>query len=274
MTTDLPLGREVDYPDTYSPDVLVAIPRAGARKELGLSGDALPFLGEDIWNAWELSWLTPDGRPDIAVIEIRLPADSPNIVESKSLKLYLNSFAMSEYESRDDVIGVIRKDLNALLETGIRIRALEEQRADGVRPGRLPGICLDGLHVHPRFEKDTTPDLVVYDETYVTSEDVYTELFRSLCPVTGQPDMASVLISYSGPLIEHAPLLRYLMSYRRHQDFHEACVERIFMDIWQHCRPDRLCVSARFLRRGGIDINPWRSSDRNERMPNMRLWRQ
>ena len=266
MNNDLPLGREVDYPDTYSPDVLVAVSR---QRDPTTGGDALPFTGEDIWNAWELTWLNPRGKPQVAAVELRVPATSPNICESKSLKLYLNSFAMSEFPSSQHVQGTIASDLERVVGGVVGVRFLNAG-GEGAAIGAWPASCIDDVDIDVNHGE---PAELRCEPTETVSEDLYSDLFRSLCPVTAQPDYASVRIHYEGPRIEHASLLRYLLGFRRHQDFHEACVERIFLDLMEHCGCQRLSVNARFLRRGGIDINPWRASYAAS-VPNGRLWRQ
>ena len=270
MTAETPLGRASDYPDRYSPAALYAIARTDSRAALKL-GDPLPFHGADIWNAWELSWLDAAGLPQVAAAEIRVPADSPNIVESKSLKLYLGSFAMSSFASSTDILDAISSDLSGCAGAKVDVRLrLPWTTHWGVV--RFPGHYLDELHV-ACDAYDVDAGLLRADPQNVVAEELYSHLLRSLCPVTGQPDTASVLISYAGPRIDRERLLRYIVSYRQHQDYHEACVERMFVDILSHCRPEKLTVYARYQRRGGIDINPFRSNFERD-APNVRLWRQ
>lgn len=269
---DSVLGRPVDYPDHYAPESLVAISRRDSRERLGLGAD-LPFTGSDIWNAWELSWLSPSGCPALADCELRFPADSLRLIESKSLKLYLNSFAMSQFASADAVAATIRADLATAVgsDIGIRLRASGELPLPAI--DRLPGICIDDAEVNcDSFDADA--GLLAAEPAVRVEESLHSHLLRSLCPVTGQPDTGSVLVRYRGPRIDPAALLRYIVSFRRHQDFHEACVERMFCDIRERCGPESLTVYARYLRRGGIDINPYRSTDEAEPPPNLRLWRQ
>jgi 7-cyano-7-deazaguanine reductase len=271
MTAENPLGQATAYPEHYSPELLYAIARTDSRAALGI-GSELPFQGADIWNAWELTWLDPSGLPQIATAEIVVTADSPNIIESKSLKLYLGSFAMSEFASIGDVEAVISKDLSSRTgaQVNARLRAPLATHASTI--ARPPGHRLDALSVScDAYEVDS--GLLRADASKVVSEDLYSHLLRSLCPVTNQPDMGSVMISYKGPRIDREALLRYIVSYRQHKDLHESCVERMFMDILDRCRPKRLTVYARYQRRGGIDINPFRSNF-EEDPPNARLWRQ
>lgn len=268
--TDLPLGKETTYADEYDPNALAAIPREQARRSLGIAG-TLPFQGVDIWNAWELSWLYPGGKPGIAVAEIRVPADSPNIVESKSLKLYLNSFAMSTYDSEDMLRDVVANDLTAVTESPVSVTLISHQPRD-LRIDLLPGACIDGLRADCVAD-DVNPDALGTIGDEVVEESLHSHLLRSLCPVTSQPDFGSVLINYRGRRLDTVGLLKYIVSFRRHTGFHEACVERMFVDIMARCECDKLEVYARFNRRGGIDINPFRSSS-NETIDNLRLWRQ
>ena len=264
--TNLPLGRETDYPQNYAPDVLFPIARGQSREPLGIS-DPLPFTGTDIWNAWELTWLGPNGVPRVATAEIRVPAESPNLVESKSLKLYLGSFAMTEFAGDEAVVTALTKDLSAATGAGVEV-----DLDPGVAIGSLDGDCIDALDVSCDAG-DVAPELLQADAGNFVDESLHSHLLRSLCPVTSQPDMASLVVHYSGPRIDRASLLRYIVSFRQHQDFHEACVERMFVDILGRCGPEKLAVYARYTRRGGIDINPYRSSG-DERPANTRLWRQ
>ena len=271
MNSDSPLGRDAGYPQTYDPGVLFAIERHGSRTELGIAG-ALPFDGVDIWNAWELSWLDEAGKPRVATAEIRVPANSRNIVESKSLKLYLGSFAMSRYATAAAVAERIRADLGACTgaDVGVELHAVPDTPASAI--ATLPGDCIDALEARCDAAR-IDAGLLAADHNDQVQETLHSHLLRSLCPVTAQPDLGSVLVSYRGPRIDRASLLRYIVSYRAHNDFHETCVERMFMDIRARCAPERLTVYARFQRRGGIDINPFRS-DFEADAPNTRLWRQ
>ncbi|HSG97721.1 MAG TPA: NADPH-dependent 7-cyano-7-deazaguanine reductase QueF [Woeseiaceae bacterium] len=267
--TNLLLGREADYPHKYAPEVLCPITRSDSREPLGIT-TALPFAGVDIWNAWELTWLGDNGHPKVAVVEIRVPAESPNLIESKSLKLYLGSFAMSRFADAAHVEGAIAADLSQ--STGAPV---EVTLNPDVSVASLDGPCIDGFDIDcDTWEVDA--ELLDSDERVVVEESLHSHLLRGLCPVTAQPDMGSVEIRYQGPRIDPVSLLRYIASFREHRDFHEACVERMFVDIWKRCAPTTLSVYARYQRRGGVDINPFRTSRRRqvERPPNTRLWRQ
>ena len=268
----IPLGRDTDYPDNYAPELLFPISRSDAREPLGLSG-ALPFSGVDIWNAWELSWLGGSGQPAVATAEIVVPADSPSIVESKSLKLYLNSFAMSRFSTVLDVTETLNKDLGACVGCEVIVRVLPIVATESREVSRLAGICLDSMSA-ACTNWNVDAGLLGADGGGMVTEDLHTHALRSLCPVTSQPDTGSLQISYRGPKIDHESLLRYIVSYRQHSDFHEACVERMFLDIMARCSPEKLSIHARYQRRGGIDINPFRSNDPNEQPQNLRLWRQ
>lgn len=270
---DSPLGKPSRYPIGYSPEVLVAIPRSLARTPLDLE-KILPFTGVDIWNAWEFTWLNDNGKPRVATVEIRIPADTVNLVESKSLKLYLNGFAQSTYPTGESVREVIGDDLSRVVSGPVEVSLSLGAPAGSHHFDVLPGECLDELPITIGDHSggvDAT-NLQTNDRQAV-EESLYTHLLRSLCPVTGQPDMGSLMIHYSGPAIDRSGLLRYLISYRQHSDFHEACIERIFKDIQDRCGCEALTVYARYCRRGGIDINPYRSNT-DELPQNLRLWRQ
>ncbi len=261
--TNLPLGRETDYPQKYAPETLYPLPR---------EGDRARFSGVDIWNAWDLTWLAPGGLPRVATAEIRVPAKSPSIVESKSLKLYLGSFAMSEFASADEVAACIARDLSACTGADVEAKVLAIAETEARPVARLAGTCLDDLDV-TCTDTEVNPALLRAADDDVLGEDLHSHLLRSLCPVTHQPDIGSVQVSYRGPRIDRAGLLHYIVSYREHSDFHEACVERMYTDILERCKPETLTVHARYQRRGGIDINPVRTNiDAAAR--NLRLWRQ
>lgn len=265
---DLPLGRDTGYPDQYDAAILCPIARRPSRESLGIEGNTLPFYGEDIWNAYELSWLDPRGKPVVAQAEFRVPVDTPAIIESKSLKLYLNSLNQTRFESQRQVRDTLARDLSATAGGRVAVKLSELSAVPIVE---LPGQSLDSLAIDVT-EYRVNPDyLHAADET--ADEQLHSHLLRSLCPVTGQPDWASLLIVYRGPAIDHRGLLRYIVSYRQHRAFHEQCVERIFRDIHVRCRPQKLLVYARYLRRGGLDINPLRSSDPAQ-CPNFRPQRQ
>lgn len=264
-----PLGEATSYEQAYSPDLLHPISREDNRRERGLGRD-LPFGGEDIWNAWELTWLDVHGKPQVATAEFRVPFDSPNIIESKSMKLYLNSLAMTRYVAMADVRETISADLSCT--AGAEVPVVLNTISGAAAITEFPGACIDELDV-TCDAADVDPNLLQVSAEEIHSEDLYSDLLRSLCPVTDQPDMGSILIRYKGRPIDPESLLRYIVSYRNHNDFHEACVERVFLDIKKRCEPEALTVYARYNRRGGIDINPFRS-DFEATPENIRLERQ
>ena len=253
------LGKEVAYRETYDASLLFPIERSLGRVEIGITG-ALPFFGTDIWNAYELSWLTPRGKPQIALLTVLVPADSPNIVESKSFKLYLGSFAQTRMESVDALLTVIRKDVSAICGAPVQVRLTLPHQFAQLQLDELEGVQLDRLDLDvDRYTPDASLLHAAFDEAPV-EQTLVSNLLKSNCPVTGQPDWGSVQIRYSGPQIDEASLLRYIVSYRQHTGFHEQCVERIFTDIARQCRPIKLAVYARYTRRGGLDINPFRTN--------------
>ncbi len=265
------LGEKTDYPDRYAPDLLQPIPRRENRLSLGI-GDELPFRGVDLWNAWEITWLDRRGKPAAAVGRVRVPADSPCLFESKSLKLYLNSFAMTPFESMDDVRATVARDLSRVAEAAIEVELSNPDTVRSAGIAELPGTCIDDVAVEcADYEVDST--LLRADADRPVSEALHSHLFRSNCPVTAQPDYGSILVRYRGGAIGHAALLRYLASYRRHNAFHESCIERIFVDVKARCEPVELTVAGCFNRRGGIDINPVRS-DFEDEVAIPRFWRQ
>ena len=252
-----PLGRESAYPDQYDPALLYPIPRAANRGPLGIVEDQLPFVGEDEWHAFEVSWLNGRGKPIVAVARFRLPAESPHLIESKSWKLYLNSFNQTRFDDREAVINTLAKDLTQAAGAPVGV-ALFDVDADALTPRRLPGESLDELDIEVTDYTPSADHLTVGDE--VVEETLYSHLLKSNCPVTGQPDWGSVMIRYKGRKLDREALLRYLIGYRQHQDFHEHCVEHIFTDLMHRAKPSELLVLARYVRRGGLDISPWRAT--------------
>ncbi|MFL9814814.1 NADPH-dependent 7-cyano-7-deazaguanine reductase QueF [Stutzerimonas sp. VN223-3] len=256
-----PLGKSSAYVANYSPEQLFPIPRAPKWAELGLTADTLPYRGVDIWNCYELSWLLPSGKPVVAIGEFAIPADSPNIIESKSFKLYLNSLNQSVFESREALVAVMTNDLSAAAgkPVEVRLRTLDEVAEEGI--ARLPGRCIDELDVAMDHYDSPRTDLLRCDAERQIEECLHSHLLKSNCPVTGQPDWGTVVVDYRGAALDPASLLAYLVSFRQHADFHEQCVERIFLDLQRLLKPERLSVYARYVRRGGLDINPYRSSE-------------
>ncbi|HET7268783.1 MAG TPA: NADPH-dependent 7-cyano-7-deazaguanine reductase QueF [Oleiagrimonas sp.] len=267
------LGKATAYAGHYDPDLLFPIDRAPKRAELGLA-DALPFHGTDIWNAYELSWLDARGKPQVAMAELRVPATSPRLVESKSLKLYLNGFAGERLDA-DDLIARIRRDLATATGDEVDVQLVPAEDFANQELVTPAGKVIDGQDIAIDYYGPPRPELLQVDiNAAPIDETLVSHLFKSNCPVTGQPDWASVQVHYTGAPIDNAGLLRYLVSFREHNAFHEQCVERIFTDILRRCAPERLSVYARFTRRGGLDINPWRSTDPNTRPTNERWARQ
>lgn len=253
-----PLGKHSDYVSVYTPSLLSPIPRAESRRSLGIDAAALPFSGADLWTAYELSWLNARGKPQVAAAEFRFPAESPSLVESKSLKLYLNSLNQSRFDDAEQVRNIIAADLaNASgAPVEVRLMSLAEVAQAGV--ASCVGERVDDLDID--IDSYTLDPGLLRAAGPVVEETLYSELLKSNCPVTGQPDWGTVTLSYRGLAIDRAGLLRYIVSFREHGDFHENCVERIFVDVMARCGPEELTVSARYTRRGGLDINPFRSN--------------
>ncbi len=273
------LGKPAAYVDQYDASLLFPIARLPKRTELGLHG-TVPFFGADLWTAFELSWLTPRGRPQVAIAHVTVPCETPNIVESKSFKLYLNSFTNTRFASPDEVRARIRADVSeaawrgAPSQSSVGMRILLPDEFGRETVDELGGLSLDRLDIDcDRYTP--APELLTAALAEKPVQEVLTSnLLKSNCLVTGQPDWGSVQIGYSGPQIEQGGLLRYLVSFRNHNEFHEQCVERIFMDIWERCKPAKLSVYARYTRRGGLDINPFRTSHPMSPPRNLRTARQ
>ena len=271
--SDLQLGKPSRHVAQYTPSLLQPILRERLRAGLLLDAQELPFDGADLWTAWELSWLDRDGKPEVAVVQILVPVAARAIFESKSLKLYLGSFAQTPFASAYDVVRTLESDLSVTVGAQVLVDLLSLNQALAAGLATMPGECLDTMKVGDFVYRPDAGLLEVVEDGRVAAESLYTNLFRSLCPVTGQPDTASVQVTYSGTRIDRASLLHYLVSYREYEGFHEHCVERIFVEIMDRCRPRDLSVYARFTRRGGIDINPYRSTGKTL-PPHSRLARQ
>ena len=275
-----PLGKATAYTDHYDPTLLFPIPRADKRREIGVV-DTPPFFGADLWTSFELSWLNPRGKPQVAIAHFTVPCETPHIIESKSFKLYLGSFTNTQYADVAQVLARLRADLNEALwrgapamQSGVGVKILLPEMFDREPVHELDGLSLDRLDIEcTRYTP--APDLLranVADQP--VTEVLTSNLLKSNCLVTGQPDWGSVQIVYSGPQIDQEGLLQYLVSFRNHNEFHEQCVERIFMDIRARCQPTRLAVYARYTRRGGLDINPFRTSYPQALPKNVRTARQ
>ncbi len=261
-----PLGKSTPYQASYDPTLLFPMPRADKRAELGIAG-TLPFFGMDVWNAYEVSWLNMRGKPQVAIVTLQVPADTPNIVESKSMKLYFNSLNQSKIAGPDALLDLLRADLSNAFGATVPVKLTLAEDFGKLRMGELDGLLLDRLDIEvERYEP--APSLLKANAAEAPVEEtLVSHLLKSNCLVTNQPDWASVQVRYVGHPIDQEGLLRYLIGFRTHQEFHEQCVERIFMDILRECRPAKLLVTARYTRRGGIDINPWRSNFSLSKMP-------
>ncbi len=256
LLTSAPLGKKSTYISTYTPSLLFPLPRKSKRDEIGITG-ALPFYGSDFWRGFEISWLNPKGKPEVAIGEFKFPCESPFLIESKSFKLYLNSFNQSKFESVGHVLSLMREDLSQGAGVPVGVALFSLSLASTEIPA-LPGINLDQLDVEcDQYQPD--PSLLKVNGVR-TTETLHTHLLKSNCLVTGQPDWGSLQITYTGKQIDHEGLLKYVVSLRDHNEFHEQCVERIFMDIQRQCEPEALTVFARYTRRGGLDISPYRTS--------------
>lgn len=248
------LGREAAYPRHFDAALLYPIPRALGREGLGIQGSKLPFVGIDRWHAYELSWLDARGKPQVATATLQVPADSLNLIESKSLKLYLNSCNAARFASAEHFRCQVEADLSSAAGAAVAL-------VFGLPPFDAPLVhSIDGLEIDIAGYGPPDASLLAADPSDIVEETLHSALLKSNCPVTGQPDWADVFIAYSGPRIDHASLLRYVASYRDHAGFHEQCVERIFIDLSANCLPHWLSVEARYTRRGGLDINPWRAT--------------
>jgi len=253
-----PLGKAVAYAEHYDPGLLFPIPRQGKRDEIGIAEGELPFVGEDIWNAYELSWLDLRGKPVVALAHFIVPAASPMLIESKSLKLYLNSFNQTRLAGVDELVATLTRDLSAAAGAPVHVHVAPLSTRPQRPMGYPKGILLDGLEIDVDLYTPE-PALLVADSTRApVTETLYSHLLKSNCLVTGQPDWAMLVVRYTGAPIDREGLLRYIISFRQHNEFHEQCVERVFVDILRQCRPSALSVFARYTRRGGLDINPYR----------------
>jgi 7-cyano-7-deazaguanine reductase len=256
----LSLGKPTTYCDEYNASLLQAVPRSLNRQPLGLDPDTLPFHGADIWTLYELSWINSKGLPQVALGEVHVSASSINLIESKSFKLYLNSFNQTPFAHWQQVQDTLQQDLAACAEGKVEVKLHKLHDLAGSCLTSLSGECID--------EQDITINDYSFSNQYlqqaigneIVEETLVSHLLKSNCLITSQPDWGSVQIHYRGPVIQREALLRYLVSFRHHNEFHEQCVERIFNDILHFCHPEKLAVYARYTRRGGLDINPWRAN--------------
>ena len=259
------LGKAATYADRYDAALLYPLPRAAQRALIGVAERPV-FLGADLWTAYELSWLNTRGKPQVALGRFVVPCESTHLVESKSLKLYLNSFNNTVFADIDAVRQTLQKDLSeavwrgGVVKSSVGVQLLSPEQYAKEKIAEMDGLSLDRLDLDCSHYQPAPELLCAASNEAPVTETLYSNLLKSNCLVTGQPDWGSVSISYSGPQIDQAGLLQYIVSFRNHNEFHEHCVERIFMDIWTRCQPTKLTVYARYTRRGGVDINPWRSS--------------
>lgn len=260
VLNSLSLGKATHYISQYDPTLLQAVPRSLNRDELNLKADNLPFIGEDVWYGYELSWLNKKGKPVVAVAEFRVPCRSPNIIESKSFKLYLNSFNQSNFATSDDVRQHLINDLSKIAGTSIEVSLFSVNECPALAINHLSATCIDELDVTVNDYSFNRNHLTLSDSQKLVEETLVSHLLKSNCLITNQPDWATLYIYYKGAEISHEQLLKYIISFRQHNEFHEQCVERIFNDILQLCSPEKLTVNARYTRRGGLDINPFRSN--------------
>jgi 7-cyano-7-deazaguanine reductase len=266
----LSLGKATEYREIYSPDLLQAVPRSMNRVELNLTAE-LPFYGTDRWNGYELSWLNSKGKPQVAIIRCEVPVSSPNLIESKSFKLYLNSFNQSHFDSISLVAEALTKDLSQCAGEKVQIELFKPAAFSQMQISSLDAVSIDDLDIEVKNYQLDPSNLIAAGKQI--EETLTSDLLKSNCLITNQPDWGSVFIRYQGQQINHEGLLRYLISFRQHNEFHEQCVERIFCDIMTHCKPKKLSVYARYTRRGGLDINPFRSNF-EKIYPEVRLARQ
>ncbi|MCU7554912.1 NADPH-dependent 7-cyano-7-deazaguanine reductase QueF [Alteromonas sp. ASW11-19] len=267
----LTLGQSVTYEEIYNPALLQGVPRSLNRDSIGLTAENLPFQGMDIWTGYELSWLNKKGKPQVAILTCDVPVTSPNLIESKSFKLYLNSFNQTHFDSIDNVRETLQSDLSACAGVAVNVTLWTPQQFHQLKMVEPQGTVIDDIDVSiDQYQPDANLLATGSDHR---EETLVSHLLKSNCLITSQPDWATIQIRYTGPAIDHASLLKYLISFRQHNEFHEQCIERIYCDILAKCQPDKLTVNARYTRRGGLDINPFRSNFEKP-YPNHRLARQ
>lgn len=268
------LGKISSYKDKYDKSLLFPVDRQLNRNELGIEKN-LPFSGYDIWNAFELSWLNKKGKPEIALCRFIIPCESDSLIESKSFKLYLNSFNGSKFSSAEEVKSILQKDISDAAGAVVNVEMYSENDLAGSKIKTLSAVCLDELDINCDTYSVCQDFLCLTGNCSIVEETVYSNLLKTNCPVTGQPDWGTVLIRYKGKQIAHDGLLRYIVSFRNHNGFHEHCIEQIFIDVMERCAPKELTVYGRYTRRGGLDINPFRTNDKSFNIRGiMRLFRQ
>ena len=272
ISNESELGKKSDYETAYNPNRLYPISRAAKRQEIGINPNLLPFYGVDCWNHYEVSWLNDKGKPMVGIAEIIYDCRSPKLIESKSLKLYFNSFNNTKISSIDALESMVKRDLEKRIEADVMVRIVTLDKANTFNIQALKGESIDELDVECSVYLVEPAFLEVLNEEI--SETLYSDLLKSNCLVTNQPDWGSVQITYTGKRINREGLLKYLVSFRNHNEFHEQCIERIFVDIMSQCKPTSLTVYGRYTRRGGLDINPYRSTEQTAFTGNLRLIRQ
>lgn len=270
---NLSLGKSTEYQSTYAPQLLQAVPRSLNREELGCV-NTQPFFGVDVWHAYELSWLNAKGKPVVMLARCRLNCATPSIIESKSFKLYLNSFNQTSFSSTQQVHELLEQDLSKVAGGKVIVELIHADNVSDLAVIKLPGLCIDDLDININEYQLNANLLRAADTNDMVSETVHSHLLKSNCLITNQPDWASVVISYTGRRIDHESLLRYLVSFRTHNEFHEQCVERIYCDLLGAFKLEGLSVQALYTRRGGLDINPFRSSNPEFKAPFIRVNRQ
>ena len=273
---DTQLGKHTKYPNGYNPELLQAVPRSLNRAELGCV-NSQPFTGSDVWHAYELSWLNSKGKPLVAIGRFTFAASTSNIIESKSFKLYLNSLNQTRFDSRQKLNAVLSRDLSRVADGEVMVELISATDNATLMAQALPGVCIDDLDISVD-DFTLSPEIITSasaeGEASKTSETLHSHLLKSNCLITNQPDWASVIVDYSGRQIDREALLRYLLSFRMHNEFHEQCVERIYCDILAAYKPEQLSVQALYTRRGGLDISPFRTSLKGEQAPLRRINRQ
>jgi len=267
-----PLGKRADYCGDYQPALLFPVARAAFRASLGIAEKA-PFYGHDLWNSYEFSWLNEKGKPVAAIAQFLIPCHSPYLIESKSFKLYLNSFHQTRFNSLEEISSLLKQDLSECAKAPVLLEVAPMTTIGSCELIKPAGVCLDHLDI--TVEQYTVdPALLAVDGGAIVTESLYSDLFKSNCLVTGQPDWASIQIEYTGRKINHEQLLKYLISFRQFTAFHEHCVEQAFMEILQQCQPQQLTVTGHYTRRGGLDINACRSTQADIQIDSTRLIRQ
>jgi 7-cyano-7-deazaguanine reductase len=271
--TSSELGKQSTYKSKYDNTILFSIPRKTKRLEINIPND-YHFYGADIWNAYEISWLNENGKPIIVIGTFELDANSINIIESKSFKLYLNSFNNTIFKNKDEVLKVLKKDLFNAAKGNIKVRLYSLNEYNNEYENQFHASSIDHIDI-PISEYQPNKDLLKIKSNKIISETISSDLLKSNCLITGQPDWGSIFIDYEGNEIDHNSLLKYIVSFRNHNEFHEQCIERIFMDIMDKCQPNKLLVYGRYTRRGGLDINPIRSTHQySDKLHTIRLCRQ